>query len=230
VPGVAGQKSVNIALRAINHSLGKGLDPGKVPVFRATTYCPELTNKEPILNLLYETPAWEIVESIIAPQKIRLEGKAQIALRFPVMQAPGEMHPHIDGMYSVNNRIAKGTIFSFTVLVGILLSDVSNEYWGNFTGWPGTHGMFADYFKHHGTDVLKTGLPPVKLPKPEQILGKAGDMILCHYLTAHTVVVNVSPFIRYAVFFRIRHTDHATHGDKVFNDLWYEWPGIRSGL
>jgi hypothetical protein len=202
------------------------MDPEQVPVYRATTYCPELTNRAPILDLLYETRAWEIVESVIAPQKCKLEGKPQIALRFPVMQTPGEMHPHIDGMYSANNSVRKGTIFSFTALVGIMLSDVPNQYWGNFTGWPGTHRMFAEYFKEHGTGILRKGLPPVKLPEPEQILAKAGDMILCHYLTAHTVVANVSPYIRYAVFFRIRHISHSLHGEKVFTDLWHEWPGI----
>jgi hypothetical protein len=230
ISGVAGQKSVNVALRAINHSLGKGMDPDQVATYRSTTYCPELTDKPPILDLLYDTPAWEIAESLIAPRKIKLEGKAQIALRFPVMQRPGEMHPHIDGMYSGNNKIAKGSIFSFTALVGIFLSDVPNEYWGNFTGWPGTHRAIADYLKEHGSAALKKGLPPVNLPEPEQLLGKSGDMILAHYLTAHTVVVNVSPYIRYAVFFRIRHIYHRTHGEKVFTDLWHEWPGIRAVL
>lgn len=230
IRGVAGQKQVNVALRAINHSIGNGMDPEKVPVYRATTYCPELTSREPVLDLLYETPAWEIVESAIGTGKIKLEGSAQIALRFPVMQTPGEMHPHIDGMYSANNRVRKGAIFSFTALAGILLSDVPNRFWGNFTGWPGSHRQFADYFREHGTAVLKTGLPPVKLSQPEQILAKAGDMILCHYLTAHTVVVNVSPYIRYAVFFRIRHTEHSLQGEKVFTDVWHEWPGIRAIL
>jgi hypothetical protein len=230
IPGVVGQKSLNVALRAINHSLGKGMDPEKVPVYRSTTYCPELTSDKSILNLLNETPAWSIVESAIAPEKFKLEGKAQIALRFPVMQTPGELHPHIDGMYSANNKIRKGTIFSFTALVGILLSDVPNRFWGNFTGWPGTHRAFAEYMKENGTGILKERLPPVKLPEPEQILGKAGDMILSHYLTAHTVVVNVSPYIRYAVFFRIRHVDHGSHGKKVFTDLWHEWPGIQAIL
>jgi hypothetical protein len=228
IPGVIGQKAINVALRAINYSLGQGMDPEKVPTYRSTTYCPELVHKESILDLLYKSPVWEIVESAIAPQKFKLEGGAQIALRFPVMQRPGELHPHIDGLYSANNKLRKGSIYSFTALVGILLSDVPNQFWGNFTGWPGTHRKFADYFKTNGVEVLKQGLPPVKMPQPEQITGKAGDMILAHYLTAHTVVVNVSPYIRYAVFFRLKHIYHTVHGQRVFTELWHEWPGMRS--
>jgi hypothetical protein len=227
IPGAVDQKSINIALREINHSLGKGMEPDKVASYNSTTYFPNLVHKKPILNLLYETSVWEILESAIAPQKFKLDGGAQIALRFPVMQTPGALHPHIDGMYTSKNRIRKGSIYSFTALVGILLSDVPNHFWGNFTGWPGTHLEFAEYFSHHGPQILKRSLPPVKMPAPEQVIGKAGDMILSHYLTAHTVVSNVSPYIRYAVFFRMKHVDHAAHGEKVFSDPWYQWPGMR---
>ena len=227
VPGVVPQKQINIALREINHCLGKGMEPSKVAGYRATSYCPEITRKPAILDLLHETNIWRILESAIAPGKIKLDGSAQIALRFPVMEKPGELHPHIDGMPSANNLIKKGTIYTFTALAGILLSDVPNRFWGNFTGWPGTHLSFARYFQEHGPKVLKKSLPPVPMPEPEQVTGRAGDIILSHYLTAHTVVVNVSPYIRYAVFFRMKHVNHSSHGEKVFTDPWYEWDGMR---
>ena len=228
IPGIAGQKAINVALRAINHSIGNGIDPKKVELFRSTTYCPELLAKDPISNLLYETDAWGIVESLVGQRKIKLEGKGQIALRFPVMKLPGALHPHIDGMYTEHNKIKKGTLFTFTALVGFMLSDVPNRFWGNFTGWPGTHRKLANYFQEHGTGVLRKGqMPRIDYPEPEQILARAGDMILSHYLTAHTVVSNVSPYIRYAVFFRIRHVNHESHGEKVFTDLWQEWSGIQ---
>ena len=35
VPGVVPQERVNAALRAINHSLGEGVDPSKLPTLRA---------------------------------------------------------------------------------------------------------------------------------------------------------------------------------------------------
>jgi len=228
IAGVVPQKQINVALREINHSLGKGMDPKRVAGYRSTTYCPEITKKPAVLNLLHETSAWSILESVIAPGKVKLDGGAQIALRFPVMEKPGDLHPHIDGMATANNQIKKGTIYSFTALCGILLSDIPNGFWGNFAGWPGTHAAFAKYFQVHGPNILKRGLPPVRLPEPEQVTGKAGDMILSHYLTAHTVVVNVSPYIRYAVFFRLKHVNHASHGEKVFTDLWYEWAGMQS--
>jgi hypothetical protein len=228
ISGVVPQKQINLALREINHCLGKGMEPSKVATYRSTTYCPEITMKPAIMDLIHETAAWKILESAIAPRKFRLDGRPQIALRFPVMEKPGELHPHIDGMSSANNRIKKGNICTFTALAGFLLSDIPNRYWGNFTGWPGTHEIFAEYFRQHGPNILKRRLPPVAMPEAEQVTGKAGDLILSHYLTAHTVVVNVSPYIRYAVFFRIKHMDHNANGEKVFTDLWHEWPGMRT--
>jgi hypothetical protein len=227
IPNVVPQKQINVALREINHCLGKGMDPQKVAGYRSTTYCPEITMKPAVLGLLEETSAWNILESVIGPRKFKLDGRPQIALRFPVMEKPGELHPHIDGMPSANNQIKKGTIYTFTALCGILLSDIPNRFWGNFTGWPGTHASFAKYFEEHGPNILRRRLPPVPLPESEQVIGKAGDMILSHYLTAHTVVVNVSPYIRYAVFFRMKHINHLSHGGKVFTDLWNEWPGMQ---
>ncbi len=227
---VVSSKLLNVALRAINHSIGKGMEPRKITTFRAATYCPELSQHPAILDLWHESSAMDIVESAIAPREVQLDGGGQIALRFPVMEAPGELHPHIDGMYSNGNGVRKGSLYTFTALAGILLSDVPNRFWGNFTVWPGTHRRLGAYFREHGSGMLRRGLPPVKLPQPLQLTGRAGDLILCHYLTAHTVVINVSPYIRYAVFFRLKHSNHSFNGHQALTDIWLEWPGIREAI
>jgi hypothetical protein len=230
IPRVIPEKNLNVALRAINHSLGTGINPRDVPEFRANSFCPELRNRDPIIDLLIETPLWKLVESATERGKIKLSGGGQIALRFPVMEVPGELHPHLDGLYRPGNKVPKGKIQSFTMLAGVYLSDVPNRYWGNFTAWPGTHRSFEKYFQEHGPETLLQGLPKIKMPEPVQLLGRAGDVFLCHYQLAHTVVVNVSPYIRYAVFFRLSHIYHDAHADKVFTDIWLEWPGIKEAL
>ena len=231
IPGVVSQQKINVALRAINHSIGLGMDSEMVPSFRADSYCPELRNKPAITDLLFETPLIKVAESLTRKDSLRLQGGGQIALRFPVMEKPGELHPHIDGMYSTRNQVRMGTIFTFTMLAGVFLSDVPNRFWGNFTAWPGTHRSFGNYFREHDTDCLHRGLlPKVKMPEPVQVLAKGGDAILAHYLTAHTVVVNVSPYIRYAVFFRLSDMNHSLHRNRVFSDIWLEWPGVKDLL
>jgi ectoine hydroxylase-related dioxygenase (phytanoyl-CoA dioxygenase family) len=221
------QKKINVSLRAINHSVGQGMNKEDIKEFRSLSFCPELLGQASILDLLYETPVWSAAESLIGKSKVQLWGKGQIALRFPVMETPGKMYPHIDGMYSPGNKVQQGTLGTFTMLAGILLSDTPNQYWGNFTVWPESHKFLELYFRKHGADSIKDQLPPLKDEDANQIIGKAGDVILCHYQLAHTVAINVSPYIRYAVFFRLKHTEHAVHKEKVLTDLWLEWPGIR---
>lgn len=226
LPGLVPEKLTNVALRAINHSVGTGMDPKDVPTFRANSYCPELRNSPPIIDLLHKTPLWKIAESLVGRGKLRLAGPPQIALRFPAMETPGELHPHLDGMYSPNNRVRKGTIQSFTMLAGVFLSNIPNNFWGNFCVWPGTHRLFAEYFQANGTESLLNGLPPIEMPEPQQILAQTGDGLICHYQLAHTVVLNVSPYVRYAIFFRLVHKDHESRKKEALINPWLEWPGI----
>ncbi len=165
-------------------------------------------------------------ESLLGKGKVRLLGGGQVALRFPIMERPGALAPHIDGLYREGNKVRKGSIASFSLLAGVFLSRIPNEYWANFTVWPGSHQQLAQYFQKHGWESLREGLPKIKMNPPVQLTGEAGDAILCHYQTAHTVVSNVSPYIRYAVFFRLIHVDHASHRNEILTDLWKEWPGM----
>src|SRR5205085_11018524 len=142
--------------------------------------------------------------------KIKPVGSGQIALRFPgLADPPPPPKPHLDGMHSPNNGVPEGTIQNFTMLVGVLLSDLTGPYAGNFTVWPGTHHQYEQYFRDQTPQSLLNGMPPIDMPEPCQISGRAGDVALVHYELAHSAAPNVSPYVRYAVFFRLTHVDHA---------------------
>src|SRR5205085_2012546 len=88
VPGVVPRVMVDAALRAINHSVGQGMDPEQMTKFRSQSYCPELQHEPVITGLLMETPAWRLAESAIGEGKIRPARGGQIAIRFPSLQDP----------------------------------------------------------------------------------------------------------------------------------------------
>jgi hypothetical protein len=229
IPGVVPQVMVNAALRAINHSVGEGMNVDDMVTFRARSYCPELQKTPVITDLLNKTPAWELAESAIGAGNIKPVGGGQIALRFPSLQDPPRKPGcHLDGMHSPHNGVPKGTIQNFTMLVGVYLSDVPAPYCGNFTAWPGTHHIYEKYFREQGPESLLEGMPNVELPAPEQITGKAGDVILTHYQIAHGAAPNVSPHVRYAIFFRLRHINHDAVRMEVMTNLWLEWDGMQS--
>ncbi|MDQ2730513.1 MAG: phytanoyl-CoA dioxygenase family protein [Armatimonadota bacterium] len=228
LPGVVPQAMVNGALRAINHSVGNGMNVEDMTRFRAQTYCPELRGTPVISGLFNDTPARSLAESAIGAGKLRPVTGGQIALRFPTNQdPPSKPGPHIDGMYSATNGVAEGTIQNFTALVGVLLSDLPEEGAGNFTVWPGTHHLLESHFREHTPQSLLAGMPKIDFPPPTPITGKAGDIVLCHYQLCHGIMPNVSPHVRYAIFFRLSHVDHEQHKWDSMTDIWLEWEGMQ---
>jgi hypothetical protein len=221
------QEKVAAALRVINASLGeKGMAPEELPTLRAQSYCREVTGAPEIVSLLTETPLWQLAESAIGPGELEPVDYGQIALRFPGTSPPGPVHPHIDGMYTPFNGVPEGQIHNFTALVGVYLSDVPRENWGNFTVWPGSHRIYADYFETEGADALLRGMPPVDLAEAVQVKPRAGDAVLSHYQIGHGIAPNVGPNIRYAIYFRLKRRGHDAIRTEVMTDIWREWDGM----
>lgn len=228
VPGVIPPVMVNAALQSINHSMGEGIDPAQLTTFRSQSYAPEYMHSPVIMDLLNKTPALGLAESMIGEGRTKPVDSGQIALRFPQFaDPPPPPHPHIDGMYTPYNGVTKGEIWNFTALVGIFLSDVHQPYAGNFTVWPGTHRQNEQYFREHGPDSLLNGMPKVTMPEPVQTMGVAGDIVICHYMLAHTAAINVSPHTRYAIFFRLHHVEHDLNKWESMTDIWLQWEGMR---
>lgn len=227
VAGVIPPVMIEAAVRAINASLGQGIDPAQVPIYQSRSFCPELQREAVITDLFTKTPALPLAESLIGQGKIQPVGGGQIALRFPTLQdPPNPPRPHLDGMHSPNNGVPAGTIRNFTMLLGVALSDVTTPFAGNLAVWPGTHHLYERYFQEHGPAALLNGMPPIAIGEPVQLLAQAGDIILAHYQLAHGVTANTAPHTRYAIYFRLHHVDHDQIGMAAMTDIWREWAGV----
>jgi hypothetical protein len=219
---------VAAALRVINAALGEnGADPAQLPIYRSRSWVPEVSGDPAILALLTETPLWSLAESAIGAGQLEPVDYGQIAMRFPSMQPADTPHAHIDGMYTPTNGVPEGQIMNFTALVGVYLSDVPTPDAGNFVVWPGTHRIYADYFAREGAEALLKGMPPVEIGDPVQTTPMAGDAVLSHYQIGHGIASNVSPHIRYAIYFRLKRVGHDEIRHEVMTDLWREWDGMR---
>jgi hypothetical protein len=225
VPGLVPLPRIASALKAINHSIGRGLPPDQVAVYRSRSFCPELQRERVILDLFHETPARVLAGALLG--RIEDVRSGQIALAFPQMQAPAPPYPHLDGLHTPTNGVPAGEVRSFTLLVGVVLSDVRAAGAGNLTVWPGSHRLYEAHFRERGPKSLLEGMPPVTLPDPVEVTARPGDVILCHYQLAHAVGANTSPDIRYAVYFRLKARGHDGRRWECLTDLWKEWPGLR---
>jgi hypothetical protein len=103
--------------------------------------------------------------------------------------------------------------------------------------YPGSHFELQNYFQAVGfSDVLSLGIeamPKIKFSRPPvQICGKAGDVIIVNYLTAHLVAPNISSNIRYCVYFRLKtgayNQPHLVrrHRPESMLNAWVDWPGL----
>ena len=93
---------------------------------------------------------------------------------------------------------------NFTLLAGIFLTDQTAEWMGNLWVWPGSHRAAAAYYREHGPDFLlrSAPYPRVELSEPRQVVGRAGDLLLAHYLLGHNIGGNVSASRREVVYTR----------------------------
>lgn len=240
IPGAVSPFMVNRARKAIHHSLGEeGMNKDNMDRYRGRSYCPEIQGSPEITDLFNGTPLKSLAESALEPDSLMPVKSGQIALRFPTYaDSPPEPSGHIDGA-DYNKRHAEdkvpdiGHINPFTMFAVILLDDVPEPNSGNFTVWPGSHHILESYFREHGTDeVAKPGnisniIDELDWPEPHQTTGLTGDAFLTHYQVAHGVAPNVSPNIRYAAIFRLRHRDLEQNRDIIFGNIWLGWEGMK---
>jgi hypothetical protein len=227
LPGLIPRDLVEAALRAINHSLGsEGMPREALPGFRARTFTPELATSAAILDLYHRSPLREVAEAVIGRGRVAPPPEGQIALRFPGAAPGSPAVPHIDGISVPGNGVAPGTLWHFTALGGVFLSDVTEPDRGNFTVWPGSHLIMSDHLRREGPQSVVDRYPDLALPAPTQICARAGDALLAHYQLAHGISPNLGPHIRYAAFFRLFHVDHAALGTRPLGEPWLEWEGL----
>lgn len=222
LPEIVPRARVEGALRAINHSLGEGVDPAQMSRFRQVSFCPELQREPAITDLVTETPVWGVLEEFLGAGQVQPPASGQVALRFPTIdKQPGPAIPHIDGRHTLPDGSRE--LCTFTVLLGVFLSDVPTPNAGNLTVWPGVHHALERHARQHGPQALLDYDIKDNLPEPVQLTAKAGDIALVHYLTPHGVAPHVGPHIRYGIFFRICHRDHEQHKWDALTNMWLAW-------
>jgi ectoine hydroxylase-related dioxygenase (phytanoyl-CoA dioxygenase family) len=180
--------------------------------------------------LLFDTPALRAVESLIQPGTLEAPDHVQISLNVPPFpHRPGG--PHLDGLTPLDPSGRPGT---FTMLAGIFLTDQTSENAGNLWVWPGSHRSAAAYFRERGPDAILSlpigPYPPIDLGEPRQVVGRAGDLLLAHYLLGHNIGGNTSGVTREVIYFRLRREGHRQHWADFLQDPLLEFGPVRAAV
>ncbi|WP_405159528.1 phytanoyl-CoA dioxygenase family protein [Nocardia sp. NBC_01499] len=186
-------------------------------------YWPRARRVPALLSLLTDSPAFALAESLTKPGTLVVPEQVQVALNIPpYAHRPGG--PHIDGFPPERD----GRPGTFTLLAGVLMSDQVEEDAGNLWAWPGTHLTHAKYFRQHGPHAFfeARGYPPVALPEPVQIRGRAGDLLLAHYLLGHNIGGNTAEQTRRAVYFRVKRTGHDRRWREFLQNPWLDYDAL----
>lgn len=219
VPGML----VEAANDAIQDDLARKFDPALQLQYDYQSYCPDIRGSHVIRALLENAAVMACINTVIEYENL-VVGPPQIAIR-RARSAPTPLtpQPHIDGIATVHNGIDTDELQTFTLLVGVFLSEVSQEYAGNFTVWPRSHRQMERHFREGGVKTTREGMPSIPLGEPRQILATTGDVILCHYQLAHAAAPNVSASDRIAVYFRLSLFDLALHRWWRLTHMWDGW-------
>eukprot|EP00730_Choanoeca_flexa_P004874 TRINITY_DN11828_c0_g1_i3.p1 TRINITY_DN11828_c0_g1~~TRINITY_DN11828_c0_g1_i3.p1 ORF type:complete len:598 (+),score=134.07 TRINITY_DN11828_c0_g1_i3:174-1967(+) len=227
VPNVVPSSLVDQALRVINAQLltensMEYNELGHLVLAGGVQHSPE------IKRLLYASPAYTLAQRLIGKGKVSRPGGGQIALRAPEhgrqTAMPGTSW-HVDGM-------EKNDHSSFTLLLGVTLSDCLEDYHGNFTVFPGSHKTLAQDLEH----LVHNGREPKTIMekqhkrdfgRPVQVKARKGDIVMAHHKLAHRGGANHSPNIRYQIYFRLCHNDHEQLKVASLSDIFIEFEGLR---
>lgn len=182
------------------------------------------TKDEPdLLAALMDSAAFGLAEELAGRGCLEVPWQVQVASNIPPYpHRPGA--PHIDAANS--EPTGDPVTGTFTMLAGILMTDQPTEDSGNLWVWPGTHLSHAAHFREHGPQAF-CAYPRIDLPEPTQITGRAGDLLLAHYLLGHNIGGNDSDRTRRALYFRLSNPEHAARQERFLQDVWLEYEPLR---
>ena len=180
---------------------------------------------DPLLRLFTGGSTLAAAGAMVAPLPISIPRQIQVSLNIPPRpHEPGG--PHLDGLTPPE---ASGRPGTFTLLAGALLTDQTEDDMGNLWVWPGTHRTFAAHLRARGPDaLLGMAHPDFGLPEPEQIRGRAGDLLLAHYLLGHNMGRNLSSTVRRVAYARLRTEGHEERWRDAMQDALLEFAPVRA--
>ncbi|WP_275560735.1 phytanoyl-CoA dioxygenase family protein [Streptomyces sp. 5-6(2022)] len=197
-----------------------------IPAYSQRTFAPELGSHPDILALYADTGAAELATDLLGDTLPVTTAQIQIRVsesEFPDVQPEKPMH--VDGVSCPH--LDPRELRTFSLLVGVVLSDVSSAQDGALHYQPGGHHTMADWFRTQWSLGMTEQVPPeVDQERGMALLGAPGDVLLMHHLVPHSVGRNLTLFPRVMAYFRVSHPNHPRRRLEALRDPWLDYPSL----
>lgn len=199
----------------------------QLDAYTQRTFAPELGSHPDLLNLFHDSGVAALVTELLPD--IQPVTTTQIQIRVPDHKLPQPVKAmHVDGVACPH--LDPNELRTFTLLAGVVLSDITNPDGGALHYVPGGHLTMADWFRTQWAIGMTDQVPPqVDAEHGIPFLGKPGDVLLMHHLVPHAVGRNTTPDPRVMAYFRISHASHHHQRLEALRDPWLEFPALRPG-
>lgn len=202
-------------------------DPHRTTEYTQKTFAPELGEHPALLALLAASPALDLAESLLG--RIAPVTCAQIQIRIPethLSTAQPIKSMHVDGVSCPHLDPAE--LRTFSLLVGVPLSEIADPAGGALHYLPGGHLTMAQWFADQWSLGITEQVPPaIDAHSGTPFLGQAGDVLLMHHLVPHAVGPNHTATPRIMVYFRLSHPDHASRRLHALRSPWLDYPPLK---
>lgn len=171
-----------------------------------------------------------------------LSDTTKVALRFPgcndaLVVSGSAVRDTVGGSDWHTDGLRQGKKHSFSLLVGVALSDTTGTGQGNLCVWPGSHLRVHRMMRPVDGKVRRANGgysdadgPLPDLGSPVELLLRAGDVVFAHSETAHCGGPMLCSSIRSMLYFRVRHRDWRTLSDagSLVDDMWVDLEGVQA--
>ncbi|MFI7072553.1 phytanoyl-CoA dioxygenase [Micromonospora aurantiaca] len=202
------------------------LDPRRLAEFTQRTFAPHLGEHRDLLALFTESGVAGLAGELLGD--VAPVTTTQIQIRVPerdLGRAQPEKAMHVDGVACPHLDPAE--LRTFSLLVGVVLSDISDPTGGALHYVTGGHLRMAEWFRTQWSLGITAQVPQhIDLEQGTPLLGKPGDVLLMHHLVPHAVGRNLTAIPRIMAYFRVSHVSHASRRLAALRDPWLDFPPL----
>lgn len=202
------------------------LDQAQLTAYTQRTFAPELGNHPDLLALFAESGAADLAGCLLG--EFSPVHTVQIQIRIPQAQL-AEVQPekdmHVDGVACPH--LAPAELRTFSLLVGVVLSEITDLAGGALRYVPGGHLRMANWFSREWRLGVTEQVPPhIDAENGTAFLGAPGDLLLMHHLVPHAAGDNHTATPRVMAYFRVSHVDHASRRLDALRHPWLDYPAL----